>query len=923
MPLTHDRKVYGEPFTLPVGYQDRHVLIAGDTGAGKSVLLENAMLTNLAATRGPSILFDTKGGGTANEYLRAHFKAFGHLDDVIYFDLTAYLPALTFFDIRPLLDAGLPREEARSRKAGHYEEILAGVIGAEQFGQAAESVKAIRNHVRALFDPIHGSDAFSHADLDREIRRTHEEAVPPAVAEDRLETYFSGLSNRHRDVFNMVMGGATSRVETIVSDGRLAPIFDYVYPDDAYETRTADSWTDGRAAEDDDYADEELTGADVGDGDGDGVRVGDGDADGNVNGGGDGDEDGDGDGDGDKDEKPPLFDFSEILNQDCVVIFDFGGMEESAKRIITLNLLSNLWTALTARKAASLRGGPGGLGAGVGADGGTDGATNGERTAGSEPSDDPGAADGSQTDPGDLVPVNVYLEEAQDVAKTSLVDTLLSQGRSFGLSLVLGVQFPGQLESADPNDNTYREVLNETATIVTGRVRLDDDLMNALASAELPREAIHHRLNRIRSGEWLVRPGSAFGEAPPKTFLGRSLPAPAGHPASDHPLTDAEERAFESALDNARARTIRNHGLPHPAEPRRRTDGTIIPSSAFDFGGREEPYALTRWDIDSLLPHTTRFPSFLQFDENARTVVCRPCQNRYDPSIDGIRRGIECCHSFEDVDIDDIPTCFTWMKRSLEEVAKSEYSVKQLLFLQAVHNATQRRYDPLEFHLVYDSMIRLQEYVGVDTDEVEGLIDAGLLVRDTDHPHRLYTVTPEGREVIGEPFRKGLDYGHGKGDLGESSRHVFGVIVAERYLEEVYVSDPDSPVVTVSPYHELPGPGENRRLDVAGLDADGAVRVTVEVERINNDAREAIPADYDKMASCDPDEAIWIVMSQRDGYRVLEALLDPLDGNPRVEAEYASTTPPQQYRIDTPGLTAVYPAEYIRDHLVEKPAFRE
>lgn len=63
------------------------------------------------------------------------------------------------------------------------------------------------------------------------------------------------------------------------------------------------------------------------------------------------------------------------------------------------------------------------------------------------------------------------------------------------------------------------------------------------------------------------------------------------------------------------------------------------------------------------------------------------------------------------------------------------------------------------------------------------------------------------------------------------------------------------------------------------------------------------------MAACDPAEAICIVMSQSDGHDVLQALNDPLDGEPPVERTYANTTPPQQFRIDTPGLTATYPVE--------------
>jgi len=41
------------------------------------------------------------------------------------------------------------------------------------------------------------------------------------------------------------------------------------------------------------------------------------------------------------------------------------------------------------------------------------------------------------------------------------------------------------------------------------------------------------------------------------------------------------------------------------------------------------------------------------------------------------------------------------------------------------------------------------------------LVDADVLRHDTDYPHRLFTVTPSGRDVVGESYRLGVDYGHG------------------------------------------------------------------------------------------------------------------------------------------------------------------
>jgi hypothetical protein len=260
------------------------------------------------------------------------------------------------------------------------------------------------------------------------------------------------------------------------------------------------------------------------------------------------------------------------------------------------------------------------------------------------------------------------------------------------------------------------------------------------------------------------------------------------------------------------------------------------------------------------------------------------------------------------------------------------------MFCQAVYNAQQLRYDPLEYDLCRDSMIRLQEYVGIDSDAVQDLIDADLCRHDTDHPHRLYSVTPAGREVIGESYRLGVDYGHGKGDLEESSEHVFMVEVGRQYLVQEYVEDPDSPVEEIIPYYDLTRDEtlsaaafmgsdeavaeaveeyEQRRLDLAGVDADGEIVVALEAERINHDYRRAVPDDFDKIAACDVDEAIWIVMSQSAGHDVLQALNEPAEGEPRVEKTYAETSPPQKFRIDTPGLTAMYPSKLLRNRVID------
>jgi hypothetical protein len=142
------------------------------------------------------------------------------------------------------------------------------------------------------------------------------------------------------------------------------------------------------------------------------------------------------------------------------------------------------------------------------------------------------------------------------------------------------------------------------------------------------------------------------------------------------------------------------------------------------------------------------------------------------------------------------------------------------------------------------------------------------------------------------------------------------VAFGERYIEQEFVDDPDSAVVEAVSYHE---PGANReRLDAAGLDRNGDVVVVLEAERSNNDLATAVPSDYDTMADCDPEAAIWLVEHGSIAHEVLAALNSPADGQPRVDKTYSENSPPQQWRIDEPGFTDVFTLGQLRNRLSQK-----
>jgi hypothetical protein len=507
--------------------------------------------------------------------------------------------------------------------------------------------------------------------------------------------------------------------------------------------------------------------------------------------------------------------------------------------------------------------------------------------------------------------VTCYLEEAASVAASALLRALLAQSRGFGLAMTLALQYPAQLDPYD--DGVYNEVLNNVSAYCLGNVPADRRLAERLAHDALPPQAVADRLRALSRGEWLCTLPAPFGAPEPRPFLLASGPLPPGHPDGPRPLSASEQTAFEAAFDTVCARTLATAGLtlalPQVGD---RMDGTDAETQPPGEDTVDDATPTPR--VDSALPYTNRMPAPVRYNPDTHALECTTCQTRYDPTIAGMRRAIACDSTLAEVTRDDVPVCELNLKLSAEERAVSEWSDQQLLFIQAVYNAQQLRYDPLEYDLLWDSMLRLQEYLDIDAPAVQDLVDAGLLSHDTDHPHRLYSVTPDGRTAIGEHYRQGIAFGHGAGDLDESSLHVLAVEVGRRYLIRVYLEDPDSPVVEVIPYYNC---DDSHRLDVAGLDSDGTVIVAAEAERINHDLRRAAPADFDKMAACGVEEAIWVVMSHADGHKLLAALNTPADGTPRVTKTYAETSPVDAFRIDEPGFTQIYTLEQLRDHLTE------
>ncbi|WP_266080723.1 ATP-binding protein [Haladaptatus caseinilyticus] len=216
-----------------------------------------------------------------------------------------------------------------------------------------------------------------------------------------------------------------------------------------------------------------------------------------------------------------VFDFRHFLDEDVVILFDIGELRTDSRNALTMVLLSNLWDA---------------------AQGWSDENRTGE--------DKPVTSDEKIA--------NVIIEEAAAVATSELVyEEFLPQGRGFGVSLGLIMQYPDQVNDHSRSNRPYKEILNNVKTKIIGNIEVDDELAKSMAHENLSTQDLSKRIQRLPSGEWIVQlPSPGFGKTDPTTFSLAPLPIPEGHPESDEPLAgDAHHLFEEMARPQVRRRT--------------------------------------------------------------------------------------------------------------------------------------------------------------------------------------------------------------------------------------------------------------------------------------------------------------------------------------------------------------------------------
>ncbi|TKX84292.1 ATP-binding protein, partial [Halorubrum sp. SS5] len=542
------------------------------------------------------------------------------------------------------------------------------------------------------------------------------------------------------------------------------------------------------------------------------------------------------------------FDFREFLDEDATIIFDLGDLRPEAQRALTLLLLSNLWDAVQVRRR--------------------DGQTDYEKLT------------------------NLIIEEAAPVASTTLVsEQLLPQGRSFGLSMGLVMQFPKQVRTR--NKRAYDEVLNNIKTKLIGNISIERDLAESLAHEDLSPTELRNRINTLPSGEWIAQlPSPSFGETGPPPFSLQPLPIASGHPESDQPLTAPQEDHFESvSRPRMVERTQAQYGLREPTESNTNAEetgwgstGAVTTDSAADGDTATDPTQsafISESTTEDVSTSTTQPATDSDPDRDEETMSPLFGQAAETDEESAGDQATQPENGATPVQERSVPV-------PDDERQQRGLSRDDVRFLNRVLDVMNREDD--EYTLL-DRMSQLREEY--DDLHVERLTEQDLLEADTAAGRKYYTVLPDGRDLLG----RDLKVGPGAGDLGEKTPHKVGVRLLELWLQQ------RDDVGRVEPYYET---DDGTVLDVAGFNADGDLVWAGEAELASNN-RHAPVEDYDKLSTVDAD-AIWAFNNRETALDVLESLADadridePVSG--RAARSFATIRDAVD-EFDAAGLTTV------------------
>ncbi|AQL44718.1 hypothetical protein BV210_18360 (plasmid) [Halorientalis sp. IM1011] len=811
-PLRNLNDPLDEPVSIPPELLTTHYMRVGASGSGKSVATQTDMLSLHEHVPGPTVLFDGKGDGMPENYMRAHYKRFGTLDDVYYFDAPETLPAVSLFDIRPALAMGRSRDKAIQDKVDHFHEIMRLILGEERHDDAFVSKNVLTFLIKALFDEEYGADAFSLETLIEAVERMSSDRMLPEVHRENDHVARALLQKCQLDEseFQNIMGGAANRLNKLVE---YEPVYQML----------------NQVPEWDSDAQEYVGNA---------------------------------------------FDFREFVEEDAVLLFDLGQLHTESERALTMILLSNLWDAVGNRRGS------------------------GQSLQGGQPAIDPSAGDPM---------VNLIIEEASPIVTTSLMyEEFIPQGRSFGVSLGLLLQFPEQVADLSTGDRPYTELLNNVETKLVGKISTDDRLAEAMAYEGMSPTEFRNRTTRLPKGEWIVQlPDPWFGKTGPPPFSLFSRPVPPGHPESENPLSDDERHLFlEQAIPRVRRRTNTECSLPGQSwQLTRDVAETILGDIGADpdeiaAADANERTADSGTAGDGEAPDAPFFGADSTSDDTgAVTDGSGSGADTDSDSASNAERDIGSPPQFgaagddspaagpeqPDTPSESAPTAP--QEDTNETVAsnpddqRDEATADATRFTEAtaeIPDATLReegitRDEAAFLGLVLDAMNHQLEGYSLregmtDFDDpfsdldLERLTEKGFLEEHLSFRQKYYTVLPDGRAFLD----RSLDCSPGVGDLGEKTPHKAGVVFLESWLHQQHEA-----VERTERYfaHDT-----DAVFDVAAFDADDDLCWVGEVETQSNNF-EAVRSDYEKLANVDA-QAVWVFENRALCVEVLEGLVD-------------------------------------------------
>jgi len=787
-----------KPVVVPDSILQKHMLISGQTGSGKSVTATQGIRSVDASTDGATIVIDPKGDGWPTMIGRARYadrclmgshSPATAFEDVLYFDAGVGLPQLPLFDLRPALTAGMRRIDAARTVVDDTLAVLEYLHPGSD--DAVRSPDVIQTLLLALFDPEFGSDAVTLSELYNAANRLQEERAVPRVSPEWLQHLLTNTTTGSQRLFAAVQQGVQTRLSKLYQDPYLRAMFDTV-PDEA------------------------------------------------------------------------AFELSDWLDEDVLIIIDISDLSDQAQRVVAHVILTRLWRALHWRQAEIA------------------------------------AADTPPL-------VSLWIDEVPHLQIHDPLSELLSMGRGLGLSVVSMMQFPRQLKQ-ESGDRAYDEVLSNVGTLLCGTHHHASQLASRLATTNRSAAEFETLLSDLPSDRWLFSPagGRTLRTRQPPRMVINDPPLPPGHPAGQAPLPPQAAQRFSQVWRDCRQSTVDQYGVV-PSGYEATTDTPVADGT------------LKRGLTHTLWQDHIDLPAGVTYDAVDDTIQCTDCGAAFLPQFEKLQVALQHCET-PDVDDSALPVTDIGLATvTPAQLDTSPISLHEAMFLRLVERAERREIDDREWDVTTESMLPLRDAAGLDADDTADLADAGYLNQQSDYRGAYWRLTNTGKQMLSTIRDGGDPPGTKPGDPAESVAHIRLVETAAAVLERL-AADPTSPLATVQRYWTVPD--TNSVVDLVAFDEAGVARIVVEAERTTNDLKRAAPADYDVMAQVDSAAALWVVPGRTDGHKLIRALADPLDGEPRLSFAtgdlYADTTPLDRYELDTSGCSGVHTVRTFDEDVVQE-----